>query len=82
MENHHPDHVEWTPRKGELVVDTRRGTTGRVMDVWNGRVWLRPAIGGREWDTRVEYLRRPDTTEALRARMAELDLHRRAGGLR
>ncbi|MCE7081766.1 hypothetical protein [Streptomyces sp. ST2-7A] len=82
MENHPSDPTVFVPGKGELVVDTRQRIPGRVVDMWNGGAWLRPVAGGREWEARVEHLRRPDTTEAIRARMAELDHHSRAGRLR
>lgn len=60
-----------TPPKGELVLDERRQLVGVVMDVLDGRVYLRPPAGGMEWEADPESVRPAGSEEQLRARVAE-----------
>ncbi|WP_116215459.1 hypothetical protein [Streptomyces olivoreticuli] len=46
-----------TYRTGVLVMDTRQGKLGEVMEERLSRVWLRPPHGGREWDCLPDDLR-------------------------
>ncbi|WP_240796577.1 hypothetical protein [Streptomyces sp. RFCAC02] len=42
---------------GGVVRDSATARVGRVMDLINGFVYLRPLSGGLEWDARVEAVR-------------------------
>ncbi|MGW4894334.1 hypothetical protein ACWEQL_18985 [Kitasatospora sp. NPDC004240] len=48
-----------SPQPGELVHDIRARRTGVVMDVLDGRVYLRPPGGGVEWTARPEHIGSP-----------------------
>lgn len=60
-------------RPGALVRDTRRDRVGVVQARLLGVVYLRPKGGGREWEARPEDLEPADVSDALRARLAELN---------
>ena len=62
-----------TPRVGAVVRDAERDRVGVVMAVLAGRVYLRPAGGGVEWDARPEDLLTVDEHAELRARVAEMN---------
>jgi hypothetical protein len=57
--------------KGELVLDESSGRVGVVMDVLDGRVYLRPPGGGTEWEADPRNVRAAGPEEELRARVAE-----------
>lgn len=66
------------PTLGALVVDTKTNRIGYVMGHEGPYVQLRPPGGGREWDADPDGVREATKTEALRARVTELN---RAGRL-
>jgi hypothetical protein len=49
--------AEPRPAVGELALDTSTGRVGQVMDHMHGRVQLRPAEGGCEWEAQPEAVR-------------------------
>ena len=55
------------PAVGEIVQDTKRNRTGRVMGHEGPYVQLRPMAGGREWDAKPKDLRPATIAEARRA---------------
>ena len=65
--------------KGTLVHDKRRDRVGVVMDRRHGRLQLRPAAGGCEWDARPEDVEIADRGDELRSRVAELNAASRWG---
>ncbi|MFF9899326.1 hypothetical protein [Streptomyces longispororuber] len=67
------------PRMYDLVVDTERARTGRVMGRVGGYLQLRPPGGGREWDADPARVRPADEDERLRAGIAERRLPRAPG---
>lgn len=56
------------PEEGDFVYDTTRGTVGRVMEMGIRRAYLRPVLGGREWDIHLADLRRPTEAELAQAK--------------
>ncbi|MBP5922202.1 hypothetical protein F3K32_18280 [Streptomyces sp. LBUM 1483] len=55
------------PAIGQIVQDTKRNRTGRVMGHEGPYVQLRPVDGGREWDVSPNDLRAATPAEARRA---------------
>lgn len=55
------------PAIGQIVQDTQRNRTGRVMGHEGPYVQLRPVAGGREWDASPDALRTATPAEARRA---------------
>jgi hypothetical protein len=68
------------PRVGAWVLDTRTDRVGLVVDVLHGRVYLRKAGGGTEWEAMPVHLRPATAREELSARVAEINSRSRAGG--
>lgn len=56
-----------------LVVDTAHDKIGYVMGYVGSYVQIRPPGGGVEWDADPEKVRPATDTEALRARVSELN---------
>jgi hypothetical protein len=61
---------------GALALDARLGKVGRVMDRIDGRYYLRPPAGGREWEAAVEAVQQDHAdvfaaAEELRASLGE-----------
>lgn len=65
------------PPVGDIVRDTRRNRTGKVMGHEGPYVQLRPIGGGREWDAEPGTLRTLTTAEALSASVAEVNARSR-----
>lgn len=61
---------ETRPGVGELAKDTASGKIGVVMGEWAGRVHMRPAGGGVEWDALPHHVVAPSAREELSARLA------------
>ncbi|MGV9313330.1 hypothetical protein ACWDR0_14205 [Streptomyces sp. NPDC003691] len=61
----------WEPRIGDTVTDVARKRTGRVMDRFSNRYYLRPLNGGCEWDALPGDLRPAVTSDALTTAVAE-----------
>jgi hypothetical protein len=55
------------PAIGQIVQDTQRNRTGRVMGHEGPYVQLRPVAGGREWDASADDLRAATPAEARQA---------------
>ncbi|MGW0468263.1 hypothetical protein ACWDX6_23805 [Streptomyces sp. NPDC003027] len=53
---------DWTPTLSRYAVD-RDGRVGRVVDRYEGSVYLRPPGGGKEWSVAPEELRPPTRLE-------------------
>ena len=58
------------PGIGELAKDSASGRIGVVMGEVGGRVQIRPAGGGREWDATPDNVVAPHAWEELSARLA------------
>ncbi|MFI8308821.1 hypothetical protein ACIF80_36590 [Streptomyces sp. NPDC085927] len=58
------------PGIGELAKDSARGRLGVVMGEVGGRVQIRPANGGTEWDAMPDNVVVPSAREELSARLA------------
>lgn len=56
---------QWQPTKSRYAVDAE-GRIGRVVDRYEGSVYLRPPGGGREWSSPPEALRAPTQAEMRR----------------
>ncbi|MFF5129233.1 hypothetical protein ACFY41_20150 [Streptomyces syringium] len=61
------------PALGALMLDARRDRVGEVMDVICGRVLLRDPAGGREWEAFPCDLTPATVSDALRARVADVN---------
>ncbi len=64
---------------GTLVVDTKTDKIGYVMGHAGPYVQLRPPGGGCEWDADPDAIRQATDTEALRARVTEMNRAERLG---
>ncbi|QMU80394.1 hypothetical protein GXW83_19110 [Streptacidiphilus sp. PB12-B1b] len=62
------------------MLDTRTDRVALVVDVLYGRVYLRKAGGGTEWEAMPAHLRPATAREELSARVAEINFRSRAGG--
>lgn len=67
------------PAVGSWVVDTRTDRIAVVLDVLFGRVYLRRAGGGVEWEAMPAHVRPATEREELSARVAEANLQSRSG---
>lgn len=65
------------PRIGSVARDLTRDRVGEVMDVFNGRVYLRPLCGGREWEALTEHVRQLRAREELSVRLAAINARSR-----
>ncbi|ROQ27111.1 hypothetical protein EDD98_6768 [Streptomyces sp. PanSC19] len=54
--------AQWQPTKSRYAVDSE-GRIGRVVDRYEGSIYLRPPGGGREWTVPPEELRPPTQAE-------------------
>ncbi|WP_245252441.1 hypothetical protein [Streptomyces sp. KCTC 0041BP] len=61
------------PEVGALVLDAKSDRIGLVMGHEGPYVQLRPVGGGTEWDADPGHVRLVTHTEALRARVSELN---------
>ncbi|GAA0362921.1 hypothetical protein [Streptomyces blastmyceticus] len=70
------------PDVGALVVDVRRDRIGEVMAFADGRLALRPPVGGREWEAFPCDVRPATVSDGLRVKVTEVnDRSRRERGL-
>ncbi|MET8681665.1 hypothetical protein ABZW18_29800 [Streptomyces sp. NPDC004647] len=67
------------PALGALAKDTAKDAVGVVMGYVGGRVWLRPLLGGREWEVRSERVRSLTSREELSARLSARNESQRWG---
>ncbi|MET7756791.1 hypothetical protein ABZT27_19130 [Streptomyces sp. NPDC005389] len=58
----------WQPAKSRYAVDAE-GRIGRIVDRYEGSIYLRPPGGGREWTAEPETLRQPTADEMAKARV-------------
>ena len=58
------------PEVGSVVRDAAREEVGEVMEVQEGRIFLRPIGGGREWDALPEDVEQVSTPDEPAARSA------------
>ncbi|MCM2577321.1 hypothetical protein [Streptomyces meridianus] len=56
------------PEVGSVARDAARDEVGEVMEVQEGRIFLRPLGGGREWDALPEDIEQLTAWEEHRAR--------------
>jgi hypothetical protein len=68
------------PEVGAVVMDTKRGELGRVMEVGTRKVALRPVTGGVEWWADREFIRPATTGETLLPRLREVNTASREHG--
>jgi hypothetical protein len=59
-----------TPERGDTVRSTRTGQIGTVMDFMQGKWFVRPLGGGREFSVHPDDLAPADQEEILRAKVA------------
>ncbi|WP_280719293.1 hypothetical protein [Kitasatospora sp. MAP5-34] len=61
----------WTPRVGDLVVDTEADRVGEFRGGSGGRWTLARSTGGDEWTADPRHVRAPGANERVRVGMAE-----------
>ncbi|MEU6175356.1 hypothetical protein ABZ832_26055 [Streptantibioticus parmotrematis] len=61
---------DWAPVVGQPVKDTAHDRVGEFRAFEQGRVFLRPLGGGREWTTSPDDIEQMSRSEILNARVA------------
>jgi hypothetical protein len=64
-----PHRLETRPRAGDTVRDSATGLIGVFMALEDGKAFLRPLGGGREWETGPEHLEPLTVEEELSAKV-------------